>query len=328
MCRWCFRRDVSNVSAEACISFEIRHLDSGLSFGVCTIHEAVADFHMPISSFLSQDHNHPITSTSQSRRQPQENLKMTQNTMPPTSPTNRVSKPPHKKLPRLPKGTPLTQLSHPIPPPNPKTNLPPSPDAQITKRPLPRPAIPSPYTSSSTPKTVYISTRTPFMSAVKRVEKLLNLADKRDVQAATTQAQKNKRKRKRPTNDDEEDEVMDIARGVEEGREKKRRVAGASGEQVVVKGTGKAVGKVMELGAWFLQRHEFEVRVRTGSVGAVDYFEVAEGGEDAGGDEMDVDQAEGGAEKSGDGEVEKDVEAVSGARIRYLSVLEVAVSLR
>jgi hypothetical protein len=45
---------------------------------------------------------------------------------------------------------------------------------------------------------------------------------------------------------------------------------------------------------------------------------------------MDVDQAEGGAEKGGDGEVEKDVEAeaVSGARIRYLSVLEVAVSLR
>jgi hypothetical protein len=45
---------------------------------------------------------------------------------------------------------------------------------------------------------------------------------------------------------------------------------------------------------------------------------------------MDVDQAEGGAEKGGGGEVEKDVEAeaVSGPRIRYLSVLEVAVSLR
>lgn len=175
------------------------------------------------------------------------------------------------------------------------------------------------------------------MSAVKRVEKLLNLADKRDVQAATTQAQKNKRKRRR-TNDDEEDEVMAIARGVEEGREKKRRVAGASGEQVIVKGTGKAVGKVMELGAWFGQRGEFEVRVRTGSVGAVDDVEVVEGGGEeeeegggTGGDEMDVDQAEGRAEKSGgDGEVEKDVEAeaVSGARIRYLSVLEVAVSLR
>ena len=43
---------------------------------------------------------------------------------------------------------------------------------------------------------------------------------------------------------------------------------------------------------------------------------------------MDVDQDEAVAEKSGDGKAEKDVEAVSGARIRYLSVLEVSVSLR
>jgi hypothetical protein len=70
-------------------------------------------------------------------------------------------------------------------------------------------------------------------------------------------------------------------------------------------------------------------------VGAVDDVEVVEeGGEEGGivgGDEMDVDQAEGGAEKGGaGGEVEKDVEAeaVSGPRIRYLSVLEVAVSSR
>jgi len=169
------------------------------------------------------------------------------------------------------------------------------------------------------------------MSAVKRVEKLLNLADKRDVQAATTAAQKNKRKRRRT--DDEEDEVMAIARGVEQGREKKRRVAGASGEQVIVKGTGKAIGKVMEVGGWFLQRDEFEVRIRTGSVGAVDDVEVADEGEgdddgDVGDDKMDVDQAEAGAGKNGDGDVKKDVEAVSGSRVRYLSVLEVAVSLR
>ena len=79
-----------------------------------------------------------------------------------------------------------------------------------------------------------------------------------------------------------------------------------------------------------MQRDEYEVRVRTGSVGAVDDVEVAEEeGEDAGGeDKMDVDQAEGGAEKGGDGEVKTAAEAVSGARIRYLSVLEVAVSLR
>lgn len=169
------------------------------------------------------------------------------------------------------------------------------------------------------------------MSAVKRVEKLLDLADKRDVQAATTHAQKNKRKRRR---DDEEDEVVVAARGVEEGREKKRRAGGVSGEEVLVKGTGKAIGKVLEVGSWFQQRDAFTVRLRTGSVGAVDDVEVADGEEeDAGKDEMDVDQAEAGAEegKTASGqekEIAKAAEAVSGTRVRYLSMLEVAVSLR
>lgn len=172
------------------------------------------------------------------------------------------------------------------------------------------------------------------MSAVKRVEKLLRLADKRDVQTATTQAQKNKRKRRRD-DDGGEDEVVAVARGVEEEREKKRRAGGVSGEEVLVKGTGKAVSKVMEVGAWFLQRDgEFVVRMKTGSVGAVDDVEVPEEEDAVEGEKMDVDQAQAGAESgkaAQDGDVagaEKEVEAVSGARVRYLSVLEVAVSLR
>lgn len=176
------------------------------------------------------------------------------------------------------------------------------------------------------------------MSAIKRVEKLLRLADKRDVQAATTEAQKNKRKRRRDDDGGAEDEVMAVARGVEEEKERKKRAGGVAGEEVVVKGTGKAVSKVMEVGAWFLQREgEFVVRVRTESVGAVDDVEVPEedekGGDGGGGEKMDVDQAGAGADgestvlegKNGE---EKEAEAVSGTRVRYLSVLEVAVSLR
>lgn len=211
-------------------------------------------------------------------------------------------------------------------------------DAQVTKRPLLRPAIPSPYTSSTTQKVVYVSARTPFMSAIKRVEKLLQLADKRDVQAATTLAKKNsnnKRKRRRE-DDGGEDEIGAIARFAEEGWEKKKkRVGGVGGEEVLIKGTGKAVAKVMEMGCWFLQREGFEVRVKTGSVGAVDDVEVPEReeGEDGGevGEKMDLDQAEPGADEEGDEKKEeqsKEVEAVSGARVRYLSVLEVAVSIR
>lgn len=206
-------------------------------------------------------------------------------------------------------------------------------DASITKRPLMRPAIASPYASSSAQKVVYISTRTPFMSAVKRVEKLLRLADKRDVQTATTHAQKNKRKRRRD-DDGGEDEVVAVARGVEEERERKRRAGGVSGEEVLIKGTGKAVSKVLEVGAWFLQRDaEFVVRMKTGSVGAVDDVEVPEEEDEVEGERMDVDQAQAGAESekaamNGDSGAKKELEAVSGARVRYLSVLEVAVSLR
>lgn len=172
------------------------------------------------------------------------------------------------------------------------------------------------------------------MSAIKRVEKLLQLADKRDVQAATTLAKQNKRKRRRD-DDGGEDEIGAIARFAEEGREKKKRVGGVSGEEVLIKGTGKAVGKVMEMGCWFLQRDGFEVKVRTGSVGAVDDVEVPEeeemAGEHEAGEKMDVDQAGHGAAddqvKAG-GPKEDEVGAVSGTRVRYLSVLEVAVSLR
>lgn len=167
------------------------------------------------------------------------------------------------------------------------------------------------------------------MSAIKRVEKLLQLADKRDVQAATTLAQKNKRKRRRDDNGGE-DEVEAVARLAEEGREKKKRVGGVSGEEILVKGTGKAVGKVMEIGCWFQQRDDFEVRVRTGSVGAVDDVEVPEEAEQEEGEAMDVDQTEPGAEKDKEGGkgTEEEAVATSGARVRYLSVLEVAVSLR
>ena len=201
-------------------------------------------------------------------------------------------------------------------------------DASVSKRPLLRPAIASPYTSSSTQKVVYVSARTPFMSAVKRVEKLLDLADKRDVQAATTLAQKNKRKRRRD-DDGGEDDIGAVARFAEEGKDKKRRVGGVGGEQVLVKGTGKAVGKVMEIGCWFMQRDAFEVRVKTGSVGAVDDVDVPEREAD-GGEEMEIDQAGPATDKAeGDTkEAEPMDEAVSDTRIRYLSVLEVAVSLR
>ena len=264
--------------------------------------------------------------------------------------------------------------------------------AKVTKRPLLHPAITSPYAGAIQPKVVYVSARTPFISAVKRVEKLLRLSDKRLVQSATTLAKQNSahgRKRKRGA-ENPEDEVLQIAREVEKQKGKKRKLADGKGgeyeeagglmEEVFVKGTGKAIGRVMEMGVWFQQRPEYEVRLKTGSVGAVDDIEVGEdagdrdgedGGQDAGADgepglqpghsasdpeaaggddAMEIDKEpldlRGDAQKPTDESVEDTqrtkrtkgpgrrgpvaivAESVPETRIRYVSTLEVAVSLR
>ncbi|KAI7554227.1 hypothetical protein KC331_g679 [Hortaea werneckii] len=247
-----------------------------------------------------------------------------------------------------------------------KTKLPKlPPNATVSKRPLHHAAIPSPYAGASQQKVVYVGTRTPFLSAVKRVEKLLRLSDKRLVQSATTLARQegqNGRKRKRQ-DDDAVDEIGDIARQVESAKAKRKAgglttgdddVEGA-GEEVLLKGTGKAIPKVMEMGCWFQQRQEYMVIVRTGSVAAVDDIDVPDGatGDDNGkdhaesrtgndNDNMDVDEARGTADAL---QSESDVaakqdrrvrqqpaaaqeESIPETRVRYVSVLEVAVSLR
>lgn len=216
-------------------------------------------------------------------------------------------------------------------------------DAKISKRPLLHPAISSPYAGPHDAKIVYVSAKTPFLSAVKRVEKLLHLADKRAVQSATTEAKKALRKRKRGAEDADE---IGIIAGIVEGRRNLpvgkdgmgNDQGGRRGEKVTIKGTGKAVQRVMELGLWFQQREEYEVQLRTGTVGAIDDVEVGEEAaeehaeeEKEGGDAMDVDTTERPAaeEQKGDKKEGKAEDlATSGARIRYLSVLEVAVSLR
>ncbi|KAK4888057.1 hypothetical protein LTR27_012995 [Elasticomyces elasticus] len=150
-------------------------------------------------------------------------------------------------------------------------------NASVTKRPLQRPAIASPYAGASQPKVVYVSARTPFMSAVKRVEKLLQLSEKRAVQSATTVVKQQGRKRKRG----QEDEVLGIAKQVEKAKAKKRRGGDggdededAAGEAVLIKGTGRAIEKALEMASWFQQKPEYLVVLKTGSVGAIDDVEV------------------------------------------------------
>lgn len=162
----------------------------------------------------------------------------------------------------------------------------------MTKRPLLRPPIPSPRSGASQPKVIYVSARTSFIPVIKRVEKLLALAEKRNVQSATTLVQKDRMSRerygKRKANAAGDDDLLDIARTAA-----KRRRADDGGvvDEVVIKGTGKAVQKVLDFGLWFQQREErFAVSLRTGSVGAIDDIEVPE--DDADGTRMDDEDAQ------------------------------------
>ncbi|SMR61823.1 unnamed protein product [Zymoseptoria tritici ST99CH_1A5] len=193
-------------------------------------------------------------------------------------------------------------------------------NAHISKRPLLHPVLSSPYSATS-PKVVYVASRTPFLSAVARCEKLLRQADKRLVQSATTKAKNETWRRGRGGGD----EIAAIAGQVESIKRKRRRGGGvgldeaedgAGSEEVVIKGTGKAIQKVLELGCWFQQRGEvYDVKIRTGTAKAVDGIEYNE--PEAEGEELDKMGLE-----DGNGE------DLPEARIRHISVLEVCVSLR
>ena len=201
---------------------------------------------------------------------------------------------------------------------------------------------------------------------VKRAEKLLALAEKREVQSATTlvgqRKQKGRGKRGRGN-----DDILAIAEVVESRKQNASKGAGETvREEVVLKGTGKAVQKCLEFGLWFQQRPErFEVSLRTGSVGAIDDIEVDEeapvgdvepageadveedGARDGGGgvevEPMDVESqplvaaASTDPTKQTDGErssttatatSKADPELIPESRIRYTSSLEVSIRRR
>ena len=102
-----------------------------------------------------------------------------------------------------------------------------------------------------------------------------------------------------------------IGRGgtsIEEGRRAK-----AGQEEVVMKASGKAIARLLNLGMWFQEQEggaRYRVRVRTGGVGAVDDIVVDD----------DRDQ-------SGKGEKADARERLPETRIRRVPTVEVGVSL-
>ncbi|KAF2103997.1 hypothetical protein NA57DRAFT_70209 [Rhizodiscina lignyota] len=170
-------------------------------------------------------------------------------------------------------------------------------NAKIQKRPLLRPPIPSPRASSSQQKVVYVSTRTPFMSAVKRVRKLLVLADRRAVQSKL-------HKMDAPP----KDKIMAAATATLDRSEQ---------EEVWIKATGRSIEKALGLAVWFQGQDEYKVRMQTGSVWAVDDVVVQP--------KAQVMDEVGEAETEAKKEEEEDI---PDTRLRQTSLLEVAISLR
>lgn len=140
------------------------------------------------------------------------------------------------------------------------TNLLPIPKRyRIQKRPIPHAPVASPYAGANVPKVVYVGTNTPFMSAVKRVQKLLRLAERR----ATA-----------PLLDEKSKKRLLVAAKAGEGERERLLLASQEKlkeEKVFVKATGRAMEKALGVGKWFQERTEaYEVSVRTGSVCVVD----------------------------------------------------------
>jgi ribonuclease P/MRP protein subunit POP7 len=171
-----------------------------------------------------------------------------------------------------------------------------SPSQKIQKRPLLHPAIASARTSSQTQKIIYISSTSPFISSIKRIRKYLSQIEARASASNPISLSRNSAGQV----------LKDIEAGIVNGKGKLGGEGGKGGkmgvrdEEVIVKATGKAIERCLQVGLWAMQQEDLRVEVRTGSVGAVDDV-VERGGEEG-------------------GEVE--------SRVRRVSCLEVRVGLR
>ncbi|KAL4959912.1 ribonuclease P subunit p20 family protein [Aspergillus stella-maris] len=148
--------------------------------------------------------------------------------------------------------------------------------ARVHKRPIPHAPISSPYAGPSVPKTIYVSTSTPYMSAVKRVQKLLRHAEKRAVASLSNLSKTNSKKANPPNQKGSQGQQEKLLAALARGEEREQ----LSSEEVLVKATGRAMGTALKVGKWFEghgREAEYKVRLKTGSVLVVDDIEEDEG---------------------------------------------------
>lgn len=175
------------------------------------------------------------------------------------------------------------------------------------------PAIPSPYAGANEPKVIYVSSKTPFISVVKRVRKLLSLADKRSMGKVDLQNR----------NSSDKQRLRAMARQEKEP------------EEILLKATNRAIEKVLGLALFFQGQEDCRVKLRTGSVGVIDDIveieapdETVEAGEVAGKGAVESHQSSVDQVGTADQAQDEDNDDIPETQIRTASVVEVGISLR
>ena len=167
----------------------------------------------------------------------------------------------------------------------------------IERRPINHAPIASLFAGPKAQKVVYISRKTPVLSAVKRVKKFLREIEKRALQSqgvAGVLLEKSGGRNSRGGGRDGSDALQ---RRLEDVSDKLRQDA----EEVLVRASGRAMEQALRIAEWFRNKEDemmTTVEVRTGSISVVD-------------DIVEKDDDDGGVEVNGDDEKESIGEATT-----------------
>lgn len=168
--------------------------------------------------------------------------------------------------------------------------------SKIRTRPITHPPIPSPYTGADQPKVIYVSAKSSFIGVVKRVENIFKKIHKQNM------AQ------------------IDLIEGKGTDKQKLESLASAAAvaveaetpQAVFLKATNMAIDKALGIALYLKEQGDFVVQLRTDTVAVVDDIIYAA---------VPKDVAE-------SGDKVKDEEEEPKSRVRYLSVLEVALTMK
>lgn len=178
----------------------------------------------------------------------------------------------------------LSKLKHPA---KQNTNLPKLPEnVTVHKRPINHAPTASQFAGATVSKIVYVSRKTPVISAVKRVKTFLRQIEKRAMQSANIDGILDKAGSRRVNDTGDQ-----LHRRLEEVSAKLMQ----NPEEVLVKASGRAMEQALRVAEWFRNRETevlTKVEVRTGSTSVVDDLVEKDEDEEVRVDDGDDDNAE------------------------------------